>query len=83
MSRTMLPSRERLEHLLADRALFGLSDEEREELRSLEGYFPDMDTDCFDRIVVSVDLALGSGRFEPMPNSLRTAIRKQAVGHSS
>ena len=77
----MRPYRERLDHLLADRALFGLSRQEQTELDSLVAHFPDTDTDCFDRIAACVDLALGPGRFEPMPAPLQGIIREQAADY--
>jgi hypothetical protein len=77
----MLPDRERLNQLLADRALFGLSDEEQSELASLLPQFPDTDADCFDRIAACVDLALGPKCWEPLPESLNSRIRQQALDH--
>ena len=77
----MRPNRERLDHLLADRALFGLSRRENSELESLVADFPETDTDCFDRIAACVDLALGPGRFEPMSDPLQAVIRKQAADY--
>jgi hypothetical protein len=81
MIERMLPSRERLDHLLADRALFGLSQRDNFELESLVADFPETDTDCFDRIAACVDLALGPGRFEPLSDSLQAVIRTQAADH--
>ena len=77
----MRPNRERLDHLLADRALFGLSDRDNLELESLVADLPETDTDCFDLIAACVDLGLGPGRFEPMSDSLQAVIRKQAADY--
>jgi hypothetical protein len=73
------PDRERLDQLLADRAVFGLSRREYLELDSLITDFPETDTDDFDRIVACVDLALAPGRFEPLPEALRATIRQQVA----
>jgi hypothetical protein len=77
----MRPNRERLDHLLADRALFGLSQPQNRELDSLVAEFPETDTDCFDRIAACVDLSLGPERFEPISDSLQAVIRKQAADY--
>ena len=77
----MPPNRERLDHLLADRALFGLSQRENLEFELLVAEFPETDTDCFDRIAAGIDLALGPGRFEPISDSLQAVIRKQAANY--
>ena len=77
----MRPNRARLDHLLADRALFGLSQREDHELESLVAEFPESDTDCFDRIAACVDLAFGPDRFAPMSDSLQAVIRKQAADY--
>jgi hypothetical protein len=78
---TMPPDRERLDNLLADRALFGLSEDEQSELDFLLPSFPDTDAECFERIAASADLALGPGSFEPMPESLQAKVRQQSVEH--
>jgi hypothetical protein len=44
-------ARERLEELLAQRAVSGLEPHEETELRALLAAFPDVDEDEFDRVV--------------------------------
>ena len=78
----MRPNCDRLDHLLADRTLFGLSQPETIELASLAANFPEAHTDCFDHIAACVDLALGTDRFEPMSDRLQAVIQKGGRGPS-
>jgi hypothetical protein len=64
----------RLEELLADRALQGLSVEEEKELDELLARAGELDAEAFDRAAAAIDLALGEQSFEPMPASLRNRI---------
>jgi hypothetical protein len=73
----------RLEELLADRALQGLSLEDERELDQLLAKAGDIDADAFDRAAAAVDLALGEQRFEPMPAALSQKIAAHTVLHSS
>jgi hypothetical protein len=73
--------RERLDMLLADRALFGLSRDEHAELESLLPRFPEIDPDCFDRTAAAVELAIGVRRSEPLPKSVEAALRRKAAEH--
>jgi hypothetical protein len=73
------PHRQRLDQLLADRALFGLSSEEHSELDTLTSRFPSTDADCFDRVAASVLLANLSRHIYPMSASLQARVRQQAL----
>jgi hypothetical protein len=75
---TVRPDRERIDQLLADRALFGLSGQEQSELDSVLPQFPDVDIDCFDRIAAAVDLSYAIGSIEPMPAGLQGRVRQRA-----
>lgn len=69
---------DRLEELLADRALQGLSPEEERELAELLSKSPDVDADAFDRAAAAIDLALGEQRFEPLPARLKSRVAASA-----
>ncbi len=69
---------DRLDELLADRALEGLSPEEQRELDVLLSKSPDIDADAFDRTAAAIDLALGEQRFEAMPARLRERVAASA-----
>lgn len=74
--------RERLDELLADRCLFGLSEVEDSELDRLSLQFPDVDAEQFERIAAAVDLALAPGPSEPLPEKLHDAVRARAAAFS-
>lgn len=76
---TMRPHRDRLDELLAEQALFGLSEEEQADLASLRARFPDTDADCFDRIAAGLLLAETGQSVGAMPESLQTRVRQQAL----
>ena len=63
----------RLLDLLADRATFGLTRSEEEELRQLTEYVPGFDEECMERAAATVQLAFKS--VEPLPAGLHTRIR--------
>ena len=69
---------QRLEELLADRALFGLNEVERKELQELLSLVPGFDTDSMDLTAASVQLACGGLDFHPMPDGLQSSIREHA-----
>jgi hypothetical protein len=69
---------DRLDELLADRALEGLSPEEQRELDLLLSKSSDVDAEAFDRTAAAIDLALGEQRFEPMPARLRERVAASA-----
>jgi len=64
----------RLEVLLADRALVGLGDGEARELRRLLGGALTGDPLGLEHAAAAVDLALGPSRFEPVPDALRRRL---------
>lgn len=73
------PQRERLLELLADRAVQGLSAPEAAELERLLEIVPGAraEADAFDLAAAAADLAM-AGPIEPMPESVRAALRQQA-----
>ena len=73
----------RLEHLLADRALFGLNDAERDELQQLLSIMPGSDDNSLDLAAADVLLACGGLRIEPMPASLCSSVRERAMQYCS
>lgn len=69
-----LPHDDRLNELLADRALFGLSDEERAELDSLLQNRPGFDAEIFDRLAANLAIAGLPPGSEPLPPHLAYRI---------
>ena len=63
----------RLLDLLADRATFGLTRNEEEELRQLAEFVPDFDDQCMEKAAATVQLAFTS--VEPLPAAVRARIR--------
>ena len=63
----------RLLELLADRATFGLTREEEEELRQLNESVPDFDDECMEKAAATVQLAFAP--VEPLPASVHAKIR--------
>lgn len=76
-------ARERLDELLADRAVQSLSPDEAQELDTLLATAQGVDVDEFDRAAVAVDLASGGTRFEKMPAELRQRVLNSAAEHVS
>jgi len=76
---------DRLTELLADRATFGLALQEEHELNRLLATVEDgsFDGEEFDRIAAAVDLALGIGSWQPLPDWLRAKIRTDGVKYLS
>ncbi len=72
------PRRERLEELLADRALVGLSAVEQAELAQLQAQYGAIGSDELEFAAAALDLAL-SGPSTPMPAALRTRLAAAAV----
>jgi hypothetical protein len=72
-------SQERLQDLLADRALVGLSPEEEMELVQLLAQYPGTDIDALERAAAATLLA-SVGPLEPMPQQLAAKLHQQAVG---
>jgi hypothetical protein len=77
----MRPNRERLDHLLVDRAVFGHAQRENRNLESLVADFPNAEPDCFDRIAACVDSASGPDRFARMSDSLQAVLGGQAADY--
>jgi hypothetical protein len=69
----------RLLELLADRATFGLTSREEEELRRLLASVPHFDEDCMEKAAANVQLAFAS--VEPLPASVYTKIRASGEGY--
>ena len=63
----------RLLELLADRATFGLTVSENEELRQLQKSVPDFDDGCMERAAATVQLAFAPA--ESLPAAVHAKIR--------
>ncbi len=81
MSNTHDPSRDRLLELLADRTVFGLTQDEAAELERLVVAFPDVDGEELERL--AADLAMSSIPVppEPMPAGVQARILADAAKH--
>jgi hypothetical protein len=79
MSDRWLSCEERILELLADEAVFGLSADEQDELRTLMVMMPDFDQDCMQRMAATVHLASFRTELEPLPPSLQQRIRARAL----
>lgn len=78
-------SRERLEDLLIQRAVFGLDQNEKAELEGLLSRSGEDESLAFEYVVGALDAGWSeeearAGEIEPMPESLRSAILAQASG---
>jgi hypothetical protein len=73
--------RDRLADLLADRALGVFDERDGLELEALLGELPDVDEFELDRTAAAIDLAFSGGRFEPMPEAIRSRIVSSAGLH--
>jgi hypothetical protein len=71
-----LPEDERLQDLLALRALEGLDATEEQELDALTPRYPDFDAEAFDRVAAALTLA--GLRVEPMPDAVRARVQAGA-----
>jgi hypothetical protein len=72
----------RLHDLLADRATFGLTQNEERELRQLTESVPDYDDECMERAAATVQLAFAP--VEPLPAAVHAKVRAcWEVGESS
>lgn len=70
--------KERLLELLADQALFGLSEQESKELKKLQNAFPELKNDIsFEQTAAAIDLGFAEN-FEPMPQNLQAKILADA-----
>lgn len=81
MTQSPVSDYQRLEELLADRAVQGLSPSETQELEGLLAKFPDADPDAFEYAAAALDLALFKTAFEPMPARLRESVESTAVSY--
>jgi hypothetical protein len=73
----VLPDDERLQELLALRAVEGLAAHERQELEQCMARYPQLDSEALDRVAASLAL-LGLER-EPMPAALRARVEADAA----
>jgi hypothetical protein len=71
-----VPDDERLDDLLATRAIERLSPAEQEELNEFTARYPDADFDSLERVAAS--LAISGLRIEPLPAALRARIEADA-----
>lgn len=72
-------SEERLLELLSDRALFGLTVEEDQELENLRKVCPSVNTDEMDHIVGLLEASGPNAQREEIPSSLKTQIQASAA----
>ncbi|NHA14247.1 anti-sigma factor domain-containing protein [Thioalkalivibrio sp. XN279] len=73
----VLPDDERLQELLALRAVEGLAEHEQRELEHFSTRYPQLDTDALERVAAS--LALVGLEREPMPAALRARVEADAA----
>lgn len=78
MSSPWLRAERHLHDLLADRALFGLTDGEAAELEELLQSHPNTDLDMMDRLAARCELALGIGMRDSLPAHLGERLRADA-----
>lgn len=71
---------ERMKELLAERAIFGLSEAEASELNALLKANPHFDADQLDRIAAMVDLSAVADRVEGLPQHLAKRILAERSG---
>jgi hypothetical protein len=71
-------SQQRLQHLLSDRAIFGLDVEEGAELQELLSDGWSDDVDAMDQTAATCCLGLGIDVTDPLPFSLQDRIRADA-----
>ena len=77
MSYMSLAYSDRMWELLADRAIFGLTDRENDELNEFLAICGTIDAEDMDRTAALVDLALSEGMFDRLPTLLYETIREQ------
>lgn len=80
MSDHVSSDKQRLLELLSDRALFGLSSEEEQELELLREAHPDVDASEMDHIVGLLEASSPAADQPSMPTSLKDAILKTSMG---
>lgn len=69
---------QRLENLLADRAVFGLDPAETQDLEGLLASHPPRDPDAFDRLAAAVAVAATSAASSRLPQSLQARLEDEA-----
>ena len=75
MSDYFVPNEDRLLDLLADRAVFGLDDDDQTELDRLSSLLPEVDTQCMERAAAAVCLAGVDRLGDPLPASVRLKLQ--------
>lgn len=70
---------EHLHALLADRALQGADAAEEAGINCLLQHYPELDAESFDRAAAALDLALSTGRDEPIPTTLMSRLEVQGA----
>lgn len=78
MSEKPVDSRERLHDLLIDKAVFGISASEEEELQELLRANPDIKADDLDRLVTMLDMTALPQHLPSPPPALIAMVRSQA-----
>lgn len=71
------PNDERINELLADQAVFGLSSDEAHELARLMNNRKRQNDESFDRAAAAIDLSMG--KVDPMPETLSQKLREQGL----
>jgi hypothetical protein len=79
MSSAPLPNQERLDDLLVEQALFGLSTSDEQELRRLLAQHPDLDPEATERAAAAAVLAMVGPASASMPASLRAKVIAQSA----
>lgn len=74
-----LPEDERLQDLLALRAVEGLDAADERELGALAPRYPELDADALDRVAAALSLA--GLRVEPMPDAVRARVQAGAEAY--
>lgn len=79
MSNPENPSADRWEELQITRLLFGLSPDEQDEFDRLLAQAPEDQSQLFEQVVASLDVAWSDPTSMPLPDHLRQAIRSRAL----
>ncbi len=73
------PEEDRLFDLMRDRAVHGLDDDGMRELNRLAVLHQDIDVECYDRAVASLEIAFANRRCEAIPEDLKARIAGAAL----
>lgn len=79
MSISGMPDADRWEELQITRLLFGLSLEEQAQFDELAPKMPAEQSELFEQVVASIDVAWSDSKSMPLPDHLRKTIRSRAM----